>query len=185
MIVLGISASPRKKGNTEILVKEALASAGGGALTFLSGKAIRARLGVTLSLAWLIPILFFALTSAAQPEGEAWTPYSPKALAAAAEEGKPVVLNFYADWCAFCRILIKNLADPEVVALSRKLVTLKVDLTTSESPEAKALMRQYQIRGVPTLIFLGPDGQEEKDLRAVGAVGPEEIARRMEELLKR
>ncbi|MBW2617984.1 MAG: thioredoxin family protein [Deltaproteobacteria bacterium] len=164
----------------------ALAAMGGGILAFLSGKAIRTWLRTTLSLAWLIPVLFFVLTSTTAPAtSEDWTLYSPKALAAAEEEGKPVILDFYADWCAPCRIIKKNLADPEVVALSRKLVTLKVDLTTGGSPEAKTLVRRYQIQGLPSLIFLSPDGQEAKDLRIVGAVGSQEIARRMEELLKR
>ena len=164
----------------------ALISAGGGILAFLSGKSIRTWLRVTLSVAWLIPVLFFVLTATtAQTASEDWTLYSPKALAAAAEEGKPAILDFYADWCAPCRILKKNLAEPEVLALSRKIVTLKVDLTSSQSSEARILMRKYQIRGVPTLIFLGPDGQEAKDLRIVGAVSSKEIARRMEALLKR
>jgi thiol:disulfide interchange protein DsbD len=59
-------------------------------------------------------------------------------------------------------------ADPDVVALSRNFVMLKADLTTSRDPLTKKLRREYDVRGVPTYVFLTPDGNELAELRLVG-----------------
>jgi thiol:disulfide interchange protein DsbD len=45
---------------------------------------------------------------------------------------------------------------------------LKADLTQYSSPPVEALKKTYGIMGVPTFLFIGPDGHEKKELRAVG-----------------
>lgn len=162
----------------------ALAFLGGAALIFLSGRTVKPLLRFLVPLGFLAGAVFFLWPPASQQAME-WPPYSAQALEEAKEAGRPVVLDFYADWCAPCRIMAQSLADPKVVELTRRLVALKVDLTEWQAGEVEALRRRYAIRGVPTLVFLGPDGQEMADLRLVGAVGPEEIAARMEEALRR
>ena len=57
---------------------------------------------------------------------------------------------------------------PEVIDRSEEFFMLKVDLTSSGDAQAEALRKKYETRGVPTLVFLNPDGQEIPDLRVIG-----------------
>jgi thiol:disulfide interchange protein DsbD len=104
-------------------------------------------------------------------EAISWENYSRESLVMAREERRPVFIDFYADWCEPCHELdAKTYSNPEVVRLARKFVMLKADLTAGDDPAVKALMERYRIRGVPTLIFLRPDGGEMTSLRGTGFV---------------
>jgi thioredoxin:protein disulfide reductase len=113
----------------------------------------------------------FAIPSMQQNPGGTiqWSPYSEAMLAQASREAKPIFIDFYADWCAPCKELdVQTFSDPEVVAQSHRFVMLKVDLTSSNNPQAEALRQKYQAKGVPTLVFLKPDGREMPELRVTG-----------------
>ena len=98
-----------------------------------------------------------------------WSAYSDEILERASREDKPVFIDFYADWCAPCKELDANtFSAPEVIERSREFNMLKVDLTTADDPQAERLRQKYQVRGVPTLVFLRPDGREISDLRVTG-----------------
>lgn len=105
-----------------------------------------------------------------------WSAFSDEKLQEARQQGKPVLIDFYADWCIPCKELDKfTFSQKEVVKLARNFVMLKVDLTKGNSPEAKALKKRFNIKGVPTLVFLHPDGSELKNLRVVGFMEKEEF----------
>jgi thiol:disulfide interchange protein DsbD len=97
-----------------------------------------------------------------------WLPYSEAMLRQASREAKPVLIDFYADWCAPCKELdTDTFAAPDIVDRSRQFIMLKVDLTSND-PRADALRKKYQAKGVPTIVFLKPDGQEMPSLRGTG-----------------
>jgi thiol:disulfide interchange protein DsbD len=99
----------------------------------------------------------------------AWLPYTEDRLAAARSEGKPVFIDSYADWCIPCKELDKlTFSTPEVVAASRSFVCLKADLTDGKDEAVKAFYKKFNVRGVPTLIFLAPDGTEVAEVRTTG-----------------
>ncbi|NOX38003.1 MAG: DUF255 domain-containing protein [Calditrichaeota bacterium] len=113
-----------------------------------------------------------------------WQPYSPEALQQARELGKPVFIDFYADWCIPCKELDKfTFTDERVIALSRNFVNLKADLTRFDSPEVEALRNQFRIKGVPTLVFLTPDGKEIPGTRVIGFVNADDFVPIMEKAL--
>jgi len=115
----------------------------------------------------------------------AWMPYDEAILAKAAEEKKPLIIDFYADWCAPCRIMDKEVfSDHDVVKLMRNLITVQVDLTNAK-PSHDRLLRQYQIRGIPTTVFINRQGTEETKLRIVGLVTKSEFLDRLGRLLKK
>jgi thiol:disulfide interchange protein DsbD len=112
-----------------------------------------------------------------------WQPYSETVLQQAEEAGQPAIIDFYADWCIPCKELDKySFSDSQVVELSRDVVMMKADITRGDSPEAKELIKRYDVKGVPTIVFIGPDGQERRDLRVVQFESAEEIRSRIEKL---
>lgn len=120
----------------------------------------------------------------AWPEQEAhagtWLALSDAALAQARQENKPVIIDFTADWCLACKELERfTFPHAEVRARAGSFVLLRGDLTQYGSPEVQAIRQQYQIKGLPTVVFLDAAGQEKPDLRVIGFVDGKEFARRM------
>ena len=64
-------------------------------------------------------------------------------------------------------------------ALSPLSAQNKVDLTRYDSPEAERWRTQYGITGVPTILFLTPEGEEVRSLRVEGFLPPEPFLERM------
>jgi thioredoxin:protein disulfide reductase len=123
----------------------------------------------------------------AQPDAGTvqWLPYSDAVFSRAAQESKPVFIDFYADWCAPCKELDKKTYSvPEVVLQSRSFIMLKVDLTSSQDAHVELLREKYQIRGVPTLVFLKPDGSEIAGLRGTGFESKEIFLEKMKKALE-
>ena len=88
--------------------------------------------------------------------------------------GRPVMLDFYADWCVSCKELEREtFADPTVRAALAGLVTLQADVTANDEAD-QALLQHFGVIGPPAILFFGPDGQERRDRRVVGfmAAGP-------------
>ncbi len=113
--------------------------------------------------------------------GVAWQPYSEQLLKKATRVEKPVIIDFYADWCAPCRELEQiTFHDPEIVKLAKNdFVMIKVDLTRKGDPINEHLLRQYDVRGVPTVVFLDKEGKELSQLRVLSYVSPSDFLNRM------
>ncbi|MGD2294959.1 MAG: protein-disulfide reductase DsbD [Candidatus Aminicenantes bacterium] len=110
-----------------------------------------------------------------------WSAYTDAGLAKGASESKPVFVDFYADWCIPCKEMdLTTFVDPEVVEKSRDFIMLKMDLTRSANPFVKRVEKQYRVRGVPTYVFLKPDGTEIEELRTVGYVKADTFVSLME-----
>mgnify|MGYP005657442117 CR=1 FL=1 len=113
-----------------------------------------------------------------------WVAYDQAVLSKASEEGKPVILEFFAEWCAPCRIMERDVfTDPEAVKLSKNFIAVRVDLTNVK-PFHDELLRRYQIRGIPSAILFNRDGVEQRDLRIEGYVDKDEFLQRLRRLLE-
>ena len=81
---------------------------------------------------------------------------------------RPVMLDFYADWCVSCKEMERyTFADPAVRAKMATFTLLKADVTAN-TPEDKALLARFGLYGPPGIIFFSPDGKEIPGQRVVG-----------------
>ncbi len=113
-----------------------------------------------------------------------WYQYSETVLRDARNNGKPVVIDFYADWCIPCKELdTLTYSDPRVQRYDGRIVFIKVDLTNDKGEFVQKIKRQYDIKGVPTVVFLGRDGREIKELRLTGFENAESFIKRLERVL--
>lgn len=89
-------------------------------------------------------------------------------VAAAAAAGKPVMLDFYADWCVACKEMERyTFTDAGVQAALGNAVLLQADVTANDDDD-KALLARFEIFGPPTIAFFTADGTERKNFRLVG-----------------
>jgi thiol:disulfide interchange protein DsbD len=100
-----------------------------------------------------------------------------RAIAAAAAEGRPAMLDFYADWCVSCKEMERyTFTDAAVQSALANAVLLKADVTANDEAD-QALLRRFEIFGPPTIAFWGSDGVERKNYRVVGFMKADEFAR--------
>jgi thiol:disulfide interchange protein DsbD len=89
-------------------------------------------------------------------------------LAVASAAGRPVMLDFYADWCVSCKEMERyTFTDPAVQAELARALLLQADVTANDEAD-QALLRHLGILGPPTIVFFGPDGRERSEFRVVG-----------------
>ena len=113
----------------------------------------------------------------------AWQAYSPERLAQALREGRPILVDIYADWCLPCVELDHvTFRHPGVVQALEPFATLRVDATQTVPPDAEELLARYQVFGVPTILVFDVKGRERPDLRINGFVTPQELLERLSRL---
>jgi thiol:disulfide interchange protein DsbD len=136
-------------------------------------------------LKWAVSITFISLAAwvyaPPRPEAEMdWEPFSQEAVERAALEKKPVIIDFYADWCPPCRELDSRVFTREkVVEALEPFVKLRADFTDQNSPVNAAISQQYSVVALPTVVFIGSDGDERRSLRLMGYEPPSKFLGRL------
>jgi thioredoxin:protein disulfide reductase len=93
--------------------------------------------------------------------GPAWRVNDEAAIAEARAAGRPVMIDFYADWCAACVELDeKTWVDPAIITESQRFVAIKMDFT-KRGEFMKTMQAHYEVRGMPTVIFFDGRGGEQ------------------------
>jgi thiol:disulfide interchange protein len=86
----------------------------------------------------------------------AWLTSYEAALQTAREERRPVMIDFYTDWCGWCKKLdADTYVDKEVISASGDFVSLKLN-----ADQERAVAVRYNITGFPTILFIDPSGKE-------------------------
>ena len=100
----------------------------------------------------------------------------------AAARGRPVMLDFYADWCVACVEMEKlTFTDPAVSAKMQEILLLQVDVTAN-SADDKALLKRFSLFGPPGIIFFDSDGKELKKPRVIGFQSPSVFLQSLKQL---
>ncbi len=127
------------------------------------GRLGRVILATGAALVGLVGVGVMSQTPLPSPE---WVPYSASALEQAAAEGKPVVIDFYADWCLPCKEMdIVTFSSAEVLEAAGRMLMIKADVTLDSMEASLEGVPRFHVEGVPTVVFLDAEGRERKDLR--------------------
>ncbi|MEW8344184.1 MAG: protein-disulfide reductase DsbD, partial [Candidatus Thiodiazotropha sp.] len=90
-------------------------------------------------------------------------------VAFASSQGRPVMLDFYADWCVSCKEMEKyTFSDPQVIDTLSNTHLLQADVTANDDVDQALLQGHFGLPGPPAIIFYGSDGQERRNYRLVG-----------------
>jgi thiol:disulfide interchange protein DsbD len=117
------------------------------------------------------PVVFRAVKTVAEVE-----------QAVRAASGRPVMLDFYADWCVSCKELERyTFTDPDVRTALAGMVTLRADVTANDAAD-QALLKHFGIVGPPAILFFGPDGRECREYRVVGFLDAAQFNERLRSL---
>ncbi len=153
---------------------------------------VKHALGVILVLTSLYyaNILYSQLTKKTNPtvpmisdnklEDSHWAAYSEDRIKSAAAAGKPVIIDFFADWCVACKELDQfTFSDPKIQKHIYDYVLLRFD-ATAESSQLDELKKKYEIYGLPSIIFLNRKGQWQKELTLNSFENAEKFKSRLE-----
>ncbi len=102
------------------------------------------------------------------------------AVALAAKDGRPVMLDFYADWCVACIEMERDtFTDPRVQQRLSGAVLLQADVTANTQQD-RALLERFKLFGPPGLIFFDSQGRELSGARVIGFQAPQAFLRSLQ-----
>lgn len=105
------------------------------------------------------------------------------ALAAAERAGRPALVDFYADWCVECVRMERTVfSRPEVHRALAGVAALQVDVTDYDAAD-RALLREFDVLGPPTILFFGADGRERRRYRLIGETDVDGFLTRLDQAL--
>ncbi len=105
------------------------------------------------------------------------TPEEIKSLiTAASQQQRPVMLDFYADWCISCKVMERNVfSDPSVIQALAPYTLLQIDMTDN-TPAQQAFLEELGLFGPPAILFYRSDGHElSSETRVLGEMDRDEF----------
>ncbi|MBD3669546.1 MAG: thioredoxin family protein, partial [Gammaproteobacteria bacterium] len=98
-------------------------------------------------------------------------------------KGQPAMLDFYADWCTYCKTYERYVfTDPQVSKLMANFNLLKVDVTENDAKD-KAVLKHTGVFLPPAILFFDAKGKEIRELRVVGEMDAEQFRAHLEKVM--
>ena len=108
-----------------------------------------------------------------------WTAYDSKLMEEASYFNRPVIVDFYADWCIPCRQMdLTVFSDRDISKELKRFLMLRVDLTRF-SEKNDEIRKKFEVKGVPTILFFDSKGIQIKGLRIDSYVNKDIILKRL------
>ncbi len=93
--------------------------------------------------------------------------------------GKPLLLDFYADWCISCKEMeIKTFTNPAVAKKMQEYILVQADVTSNTAAH-QDLLKRYGLFGPPGILLFNPAGEEQSNQRVVGFMPPDRFLLRL------
>ena len=104
-------------------------------------------------------------------------------IAAAKAAGKYIMLDFYADWCTYCKKFEDYVfTNTEVQALLKDFVLLQADVTANDDAD-QALNKYTSVQAPPAILFFNKNGVEIRNYRIVGDMNADNFIQHVKQLL--
>jgi len=127
--------------------------------------------------AWVAGLMVLSLAVETMAGEIAWIESYADGMKAAKKEKKPTMIDFYADWCGWCKKLDKDTyTDAAIIKAAEKFVCIKVD-----ADKNRELLNKSNVSGLPTIVFTDSQGKEIH--RVVGYRPPAAFAEEMKKAL--
>lgn len=131
----------------------------------------------------LRPLLNPPHSETLETKNSSWQAYQKETFLAALRSGKPVILDFYADWCVACHELEKHtFSNNDVIKATAGMHLFRFD-ATEDSPELEELKTKYNIQGLPTVVFHDSNGRWLEHLNLTQFENAESFLNRLKKVL--
>ncbi len=142
------------------------------------------RLRKTIGVAVCVFAMYLGIGSltAVQAADIDWVYNLDEGLEIAKQQNKPVMIDFYADWCTVCKqIEAQTFAANEVSEELKRFIAIKVDLT-DDTKENQEIMKLFNIRGLPQVTFFDSSGNRLEDKKVEEFINKDDFLKRIEDI---